>query len=255
MTRVLVTGGTGSLGRQLVPRLERAGHTVRVMSRRKPDPSVREWMQVDLSTGARLEQAVDSMQVIVHCATSPIRATRIVDVDGTRKLLEYARTANVAHFIYISIVGIDRVPYPYYQHKLAAEQVVENSRVPHTILRATQFHALLDTWLSPLVRFPFAFLPTDFQFQPMDEGECADRLVECVRDDARGRVPDVGGPEVLRLGDIARSWMRAQNKIPRIVHLPVPGKIALGFRNGYTMVPQNPYGKITWEQWLKSKFG
>ena len=169
MARVLITGGTGVLGSELVPRFVDAGYTVRVMSRRarsERDPDV-EWAQAQLATGEGLAEAVSGADVIVHAASSPFRRTEAVDVHGTRRLLEHAREAGVAHFLYISIVGIDRIPRVYFKHKLAAEALVEQAGVPWSILRATPFHTLIDRVLGALARLPIALLPTDFRFQPI----------------------------------------------------------------------------------------
>ncbi len=257
MARVLVTGGTGVLGRELTPRLRDAGHTVRLMSRRAARPGEDvdvEWAQVDLQKGEGLVKALAGVDVVLHAASSPYRRTRQVDVDGTRLLLDHASRASVNYFLYISIVGIDQIPLAYYQHKLAAERVIEALDVPWSILRATQFHDLLDWQIGILTRLPVAFVPTDFLFQVIDTGEVAQHLVSCVEAGALGRQPDVGGPEVLRLGDMTRIRLQAQNRLRPIVHLPLIGKIAAGFRQGLNTTPGNRAGTITWKEWVYSKY-
>jgi len=257
MSHILVTGGAGGLGRELTPRLRRDGHTVRVMSHR-PRPanlaSDLEWVQADLATGAGLREAVSGAEAIIHAATSPIRRAQQVDVDGTRRLLDAARVAGVPHFIHVSIVGIERIPYPYYRVKVAGEAVVREGGVPYTILRATQFHTLLDTFLSPLRNWPLAFTLTDFKFQPIETGEVADRLCALVGQPPAGLLPDMGGPEVLTLGEMASDWFAAQGKRYKLIRLPLPGPIAGGFRNGYNTCPDHRDGKITWAEWVKRKY-
>lgn len=255
MTRVLVTGGTGVLGRALVPRLVNAGYMVRIMSRRNQPPSAgMEWAQSDLLTGRGLPEAVAGAQTIVHAATSPFIHTRQVDIDGTRRLVEIARANGVSHFVYISIVGIERIPYYYYQHKVTAESIVASSGVPWSILRATQFHALLDGWFQPLARLPIALFPTDFKYQPIDEGEVADRLCECVMAGPSGRLSDVGGPEVLYTGDMARVWFESRGLRRRVIHLPMPGTFADALRRGYATCPDRAIGKTTWTEWVRRKY-
>ncbi|MGH2593675.1 MAG: SDR family oxidoreductase [Anaerolineae bacterium] len=258
MTRILVTGGTGVLGRQLVTKLDQAGYTVRVMSRRSQPATRRpgvEWAQADLATGQGLVEAVSGVSVILHAATSPSERTRQIDVDGTRRLLEQARSAGASHFIYVSIVGIERIPHPYYQHKAAVEALVEGAGLPWSILRATQFHDLIDGFLQPVMRFPLMFGPTDFQFQPVDAGEVAEAVCRCAAAGPSGRLTDMGGPEVLRGGEMARAWLKARGMRRPIIHLPLPGKIAHGFRNGYNTCPQHRQGRVTWEEWLQKKYG
>jgi uncharacterized protein YbjT (DUF2867 family) len=265
MIRVLVTGGGGTLGREVVRRLASAGYTVRVMSRRGRPPDLApglEWAQADLLSGVGLREAVVDVHTIVHAATgSPSGSTRLidtwfgrVDVEGTQRLLEQARAAGVAHLIYISIVGIERIPFIYYRHKLAAEALVEQGDVPSSILRATQFHTLIDLFLRQLDRLPLFLLPSDLQSQPIDAGEVADRLCAAVAAPPAGRLPDIGGPEVLTAGKLAKAWLAARGLQRRIVHLPLPGKVARGFRRGYNTCPNHRDGAVTWAEWLRRRY-
>jgi uncharacterized protein YbjT (DUF2867 family) len=257
MPRVLVTGGTGVLGRELVPRLAHAGYTVRVMSRRRPQSdgqSELEWAQADLESGVGLAEAVSGADVILHAASSPRRHTKEVDVLGTQRLLEHAHTAGTPHFIYVSIVGVDRVPFGYYRHKLAAESLVQQAGLPWSILRAAQFHPFMDALLRTIVRLPIFALPTDFWFQPLDPGEVADRLCGCVQTGPAGRLPDLGGPEVRTLGELARIWLEVWGLQRRLIHLPLPGKVAAAFRQGLATVPEHADGKVTWWDWLHHKY-
>src|SRR5438132_6587934 len=135
---VLVTGGTGTLGRHVVSLLRQSGHRARILSR-QPRGHV-DAVRGDLKNGASLAKALAGMEAIIHAASAtrePLSG-RAVDVRGTRRLLTMARDAGIRHVIYVSIVGIDRVAYPYYKTKLAAEAVVRENLVPWTILRATQ---------------------------------------------------------------------------------------------------------------------
>lgn len=259
MTATLVTGGTGELGSELVERLIRKDHAVRIMSRRAEPASgglMTEWAQASLETGEGLREAVDGIECVAHCASSPFRKTREADVAGTRRLLEASKDAGAKHFLYISIVGIDKVPLPYYKHKLAAEKVIEESGVPYTILRATQFHYLIDRFLSDaLLKFPVGTVPNDFKYQTIDTGEVADRMAELVEAGPSGRVADIGGPEVLTAGEMADAWEKATGRKRIKLPLPAFGKIANAFRKGYNTCPDNRYGKITWQQYLDETYG
>ena len=77
-----------------------------------------------------------------------------IDVDGTRRLLDAAREAHVSHIVYISIVGIDKVPYAVGKAKLAAEELIQQSGIPWSILRATQFYSILDGLLQFMTKPP-----------------------------------------------------------------------------------------------------
>lgn len=255
MKRVLLTGGSGRLGQELVPRLLAPGYTVRVMSRRAADPGQDlgiEWAQADLASGAGLAEAVDGVQIVIHAASHPLK--RRVDVEGTSRLLDEARKAGVEQFVYISIVGIDQIDFAYYKNKLAAERLIETSGLPWTILRATQFHSFVDRILQALIRLPVAFIPTNWQFQSISDAEVAEHLLAAVQESAAGRLPDIGGPEVLRLDEMTRPWLAVQGLRRPIVHLPIPGGLSAGFRRGQNTTPQNRAGKISWDQWLATRY-
>lgn len=256
MTNLLLTGGTGGLGRLLLPRLQSAGYQVRLLVRRPPakaDPGV-SYAVGDLATGAGLAEAVQGVEAILHAASSPVKETWSIDVEGTGRLLEAARAAQVDHFCYVSIVGVDRHPLPYYKAKWAAEQLVEQSGLPYTIQRATQFHSLLRGMLQRQANWPLLLLPTGFQFQPVDEGETAEHLVASLGRGAGGRLPDLAGPEVLTLGEIARAWLAARGKRSPILPLPVMGKIAAAFRTGVNTAPHRRVGQVTWGEYLQRHF-
>jgi len=253
MTTIVVTGAAGGLGQVLVPRLVQAGYTVRGTSRRpRPAQENLSWVQADLVTGEGLAAATADADILIHCAIDAVGQARETDVEGTKKLL--AAAAHLKHFFYISIVGVDKLPLPYYQFKFQAEQTIEGSGIPYTILRATQFHNFLDLLLGLFTRWPIAFLPLNFRFQPLDVDEVAGHMVELVGQGPRGRVPDIGGPETLTLRQMLPPWRKATQKRRLILPLPLPGKIAAGYRQGFNTTP-NKFGRVTWAQWLAKKHG
>ena len=169
---ILVTGGTGTLGRVVVQRLTDQGRQVRVLSRRpapaKADPAA--WATGDLRAGRGIDAAVAGADVIVHCATGR------GDVAAARLLVDAARRAGRPHLVYISIVGVDRIPVGYYKSKFAVEGLVENSGLPWTVLRATQFHQLIQRGCEILARLPVLPVPSGTAFQPIEAGEVAVRM-------------------------------------------------------------------------------
>jgi len=264
--RVLVTGGTGTLGRAFIDaaaetHAEDADLKLRVMSR-SPEPEAlpagREWARADLASGEGLEAAVRGVDVILHAATDPrpFGSAKEVDVAGTRSLLEAAAGAGVGHVVYPSIVGIDRMPYFYYDVKVEAESIVEASAVPHTTVRITQFHGFVDAILSGVGKVPLVMsLPTRARLQSIAVEDAAAHLVTLARGAPAGHLSDVGGPEVLELGEMARSWCRVQGKRRWIVRVPLPGELARGFREGRATVPDGRVGEETWEAWLERRYG
>jgi len=252
---VLVTGGTGALGRHVVTQLRSKGHRARILTR-NPKGHV-DAVQADLSTGVGLLKAVTGMDAIIHAASATIRPTvgRATDVVGTRRLLAIAREERVRHVVYISIVGMEGVAYPYYRTKLATEAVVEEGIIPWSILRATQFHTLMETFLEGFAKPPFiAVVPFKWQFQPVDPSEVAARLVEVVLQEPAGRIPDFGGPEARDFESIAESWLKARKLSKKLVPLPLPFKFSRQFASGVLLTPEHKDGKITFEQYLKEKY-
>src|SRR5712691_6956260 len=193
---VLVTGGTGALGRHVVSLLRQSGHRARILSR-QPRGHV-DAVRGELKKGAGLEKALAGMDAIIHAASAtrdPLSG-RAVDVRGTRRLLTMARDAGVQRVVHVSIVGIDRVDYPYFKTKLAAEGVVRENLVPWTILRATQFHSFMERTLNAFSKLPgVTAIPFHWQFQPVDETEVARRVVAAVMEQPAQMLPDFGGPE------------------------------------------------------------
>jgi uncharacterized protein YbjT (DUF2867 family) len=252
---VLVTGGTGTLGRHVVMQLRQAGHRARILSR-EPRGHV-DAVQGDLATGAGLVKAVAGMDAIIHAAsaTRDVLRGRATDVLGTRRLLAMARDAGVRHVVYVSIVGIDKVAYPYYRTKLAAEGVVRENIVPWSILRATQFHGFMEFLLSGFSRVPgVTAIPVAWQFQPVDAREVAHRLTEVVLDQPAGMLPDFGGPEIHDFKSFAQLWLAARKSNRRIARLPVPFKLSRQIAQGGLLCPDHKDGKVTFADHLAQKY-
>lgn len=253
---ILVTGGTGTLGRHVVMQLRQRGHRARILSR-SPKGHV-DTVQGDLATGAGIQKALTGMDAIVHAAsaTTELLKGRATDVAGTRRLLTLARDAKIRHVVFVSIVGMEGVAYPYYKTKLAAEAVVREGIVPWSILRATQFHSFMEFFLRFFSRLPrLAAVPFSWQFQPVDARDVAARLAEAVLHEPRGMLPDFGGPEVCDFKSLAQSWLAARKSGKRLVNLWLPFKFSRQFAEGRLLCPEHKDGTITFEQYLAEKYG
>jgi uncharacterized protein YbjT (DUF2867 family) len=263
MDTVLVTGGTGHLGRDLASRLK-GSYRVRVLARSPgSDPDV-EWIRGDLATGAGIADALAGSRTVVHAATLSPAARRgyvvpkdlwsspgSVDRDGTARLLDEARAAGVGHFIYVSIVGIDKPRVPYLRRKLEAEYLVRQSPVPWSIARAAQFHWLLDRMLGKMVRLPIVPLP-DMALEPVDTADFADYLVESVGNGPAGRLADFGGPEVLTFAEMFDQWREIRGRPVPTMRLPLPSAARDAGTAMSVSGPGSRHGKITWAQWLRT---
>ena len=257
---ILVTGGTGTLGRVLVPRLQAAGMPVRVLSRqqREPEGGV-EYVAGQLDTGAGIAPALSNVDVVVHLAGS-----RTGDGARATTLARAAARAGVRHLVYVSVVGADRVPvvsrvdraaFGYFAEKLAAERAVAGSGVPWTTLRATQFHDSLLMVMQAAARLPVLPVFSGFRFQPVDTAEVADRLLELARGEPAGLVPDLAGPEIHPMAELARDYLRAAGKHRPVLPVPVPGGAARACRAGANLSPDHAVGARTWTAFLADRFG
>jgi len=255
---ILVTGGTGTLGRLVVARLRDAGSNVRVLSRRHHEAADGiEFVTGDLATGEGIEAAVDGAGTIVHLAGSAKG-----DEDKARNLVRAASIVGSPHLVYISVVGADRIPvvsgvdramFGYFASKRAAERIVEDSGLPFTTLRATQFHDLILTVAQTLAKLPVAPIPAGFRVQPVEADEVAARLVELTLGEPAGLVPDMGGPRVYGAAELLRSYLRATQRRRLIVPVWVPGKAARVFRAGADLAPEQAVGRRTWEEFLAER--
>lgn len=247
--KVLVTGGTGVLGEQLVRRLRGRAEVV-VLSRRPPQAPG--FVRGDLETGEGLAGAFDGVDAVAHCASSGDHRRPQRDVAAARRLLAAARPSS-PHLVYISIVGVDRIGHGYFRAKLATERLIETSRLPWTVLRTTQFHDLALLYLQKLARLPVAIVPRGVQGQPVDAGEVADRMAELVLGPPAGRVPDLGGPRVEEAERIVRSYLALTGRRRPVLRVPLPGKLGAGFRAGHHLAPDGPRGTRSFEDYLRSR--
>lgn len=245
---ILVTGGTGTLGSAVVAALVGRGAEVRVLSR--TGATRRRTVTGDLLTGDGIDTALAGVATIIHCATT----NGSKDVAATEMLVERARGVGDPHLVYVSIVGVDAIPLPYYRAKLACEQAIAASDLPFTIQRVTQFHNFIARIAAPPYS-PTLVALSGVDFQPIDVRDAADRLVTAAYAEPAGRVPDIGGPEVRSSLSLTRAWKQAHRSRRPILPLPIPGAIGAGYRAGHHLTPEHVAGTITFEQYLQNSVG
>jgi uncharacterized protein YbjT (DUF2867 family) len=259
---ILVTGGTGTLGRLVVARLREAERDVRVLSRHGAPAdadAALEFVTGDLATGVGTEAAVDGIEVIVHCAGG-----RVGDDDTTRNLVRAAAQAGARHLVYISVVGAERIPirsridrtmFGYFESKLAAEQVVAGSGIPWTTLRATQFQQSFLSVAQGVAKLPVIPVPSGFRFQPIDAREVAARLAELALDEPAGLVPEIGGPQVFGMGELIRIYLQATHRHRLIVSVPTIGGAAAALRAGANLTTDRAVDRTTWRDFVAERVG
>lgn len=223
MSVVVVTGATGTLGRVLVPALQRSGHHVRAMTRTAGKVKGSYEVVADVLDPTSLAAALDGADVVLHLASSPRKDTHRTEVEGTRNLLAARPTGT--SLVYLSIVGCDRTPMAYYRAKTDAEALVRGADDAY-VVRATQFHSFAAHLVKPLPLIGRTVTPRGARLQPVSEDFVADALVAAVADPA-GAPGEVAGPEQLELAEIAR---RVHGR-PALT-LRVPGRALAAIRGG-----------------------
>ena len=249
---ILLTGGTGTLGQLVLPRLRAADQTVRVTSRSAhPASDGVEYVVADFLSGTGLDAAVTGVDTIIHCAGNAKDDERM-----TRNLVRAAERAKVRHLVFISVVGANADTYAYFRAKLAAERAVRESGLGWTILRASQFHDLILGVLRVLTKSPVVPTVTGFQVQPIDADVVAARLVElALADEPQGRVEDMAGPRVYPMRELVKSYLDATGKRRALVPMRMPGRAARRFAAGVNLAPDHAAGGRTWEEFLAEHVG
>jgi uncharacterized protein YbjT (DUF2867 family) len=212
---------------------------------------------VDLATGKGLTEALAGADVIVHAASHKSRF-RTVDLGGTRRVIAELREVDSrAHIIYISIVGADYNPFPYFQAKRACEMVLRNSGLPVTVARATQFHELIVT-VAGAARWPVAFVPPNVATQPCERTWIAEQLADialATPPDGYQRSPDLAGPEILTVPEAIRLVCEHdRRRMPRLITLPKLGSTMKALAAGITLPePGALIGGKSFSDWLETR--
>jgi uncharacterized protein YbjT (DUF2867 family) len=245
---LLVTGGTGKLGRHVVPLLRAAGCEVRVLSRHEHAPAGGvTYVTADLLETDAIDDALAGVGTVLHLAGGTKGDDRV-----TRNVVTAARRAGVGHLVYISVIGADTMPIGWFRTQLAAENEITGSGIPWTMLRAAQFHDIVLLMAQKMSRMPLIPVPGGLRFQPVDSREVAARLAELTLAPPQGLVPDLAGPRVYPLGDLLRSYLTAQDKHRPLLPLHMPGKAGKAYRAGdnLALTTHTHTGTRTWEQFL-----
>lgn len=246
--RIVVTGGLGALGSEVVAALSENGHDPVVASRRTG---------VDLETGSGLDRVLSEADAVVHTAdSSNPRNYRSVTVGAGRALIErLGRMSSPPHLVTISIVGCEQVDYAYYRAKRTADELVLSSDLPATVIRATQFHSLAAFFARVARVGPLVFGIRGMRIQPVDIRWVGRRLAEVsVADRPTGPVegPDLAGPEIFDVTELSRLVAaHERRRPPRPVGLPPIGAAMRDFSAGRILAgPAAEIGGERFAQWL-----
>lgn len=245
--KIVVIGGTGRIGSKLIEKLRKKGHEAIAAS-----PST----GVNTLTKEGLDRVLDGADVVVDVSNSPSFEDKAVlefFETSTRNLLKAEKAAGVSYHVALSVVGTDLLSESgYFRAKLAQENLIKASRIPYTIVRATQFFEFLNSIIQEsatgqTVRVPIAFI------QPIASEDVAEALLQVVLSKPKNGIQDIAGPERFQFADIVGKYLKAIND-PRKVISEAEGRYYGTKLTGNTLVPQKDakIGSIDFEHWLKS---
>ncbi|MCM4151122.1 hypothetical protein DHD05_05910 [Arenibacter sp. N53] len=258
MNRVLVTGGTGNLGRVIIQALVRHGYHPTILSNKTNyiPPTGHTILFGDLTEKQSLPDI--NTDVIIHCASNPMDSEN-VDVKGTEHLIGAIHKDSLRHMIYISIVGVDKSSFSYYTHKRKAENIIENSKIPYTILRLTQFHDFVFHQMIYNLQYEGSLefkIPKGLEFQSIDHKDAAKFIMELVEKGPLNSTVTLGGPEILSLKVMTEIYLKQIKKDYKVIELSgnmEDNELHGIFRSGINLCPEHRYGSIRWTDFIANK--
>jgi len=202
--KIVVVGGSGLIGSNVVRRLRRDGHETVAAS---PGSGV------NTITGEGLARALEGAQVVIDVANSPSFEDGAVlqfFETSSRNLLAAEAQAGVEHHLALSVVGTDRLPQSgYFRAKVAQEKLIQASRIPYTILRATQFFEFVGSIVEAAserdgIRLSPALI------QPIAADDVAAALADLAVGTPLNGVVEIAGPDRFPLDELARKFLAAR---------------------------------------------
>lgn len=242
-----MAGGTGQLGRLIVERVSAKGHEAISISRADG---------VDLLSGDGLFDALENVSVLID-ASAQMSTSAAASVDFftrvTRNLLAAERRAGVGHHVAISIIGASAVDASYYAGKAVQERILRAEPGGWSLLRTTQFYEFTQQLIEQGRVGPLQLVPS-MRSQPVAAREVAAELVDIALDDPRGIVPDLAGPEEVRMAELVRAYLSATKDPRPVLEVPVPGRWGRGMRSG-ALLPEagTRTGREVFSQWLAAQ--
>src|SRR5262245_19430766 len=201
--KIVVIGGSGLIGKKVVTNLRQRGFEVMAGS-----PST----GVNTVTGEGLAPALAGAQVVIDVANAPAwedNAVMAFFETSSRNLLAAEAAAGVRHHVALSVVGTERLlDSGYFRAKMAQENLIKASKVPYTIVRATQFFE----FVSGIAQFSTAGQTVRLSpamMQPMAAEDVSAILADVAVEEPRNGMVEIAGPEPIRMDELVRRYLAA----------------------------------------------
>ncbi|MTI21899.1 NAD-dependent epimerase/dehydratase family protein [Fulvivirga sp. RKSG066] len=255
MNRILVTGGTGNLGKAIVALLIKNNCDVTVLTSQNYLPTTNHvsYTYGNLAIANSLSGLENAFDIIIHCASNALN-TAAIDIEGSQNLISAISTSRIKHFIYISIVGVDQSSFDYYKSKVYVEDFLIASGLPYSIIRATQFHDFIYHWLIKPIDTGLENnlqIPSDLYFQSIDKNDVARKVLELTTLGPINKTINIGGPEVLKFEQMAEAYLFLLKRQNKIEFVPPISEMHRLFTTKINLCPRAKYGKISWCDYLR----
>jgi uncharacterized protein YbjT (DUF2867 family) len=254
--KIAIAGATGRVGRHVVDFLEAGAHDVVAMSRSTG---------VDVISGERLAEALAGVECIVDVATGPSpdqQAATEFFTTAARNLQEVGERSGVERAVVVSIIGTDRFTAGYGAAKIAHEQAWLSGPIPVHILRAAQFHELVQQLVDWGRRGDVSRVP-EMRTQLVAARTVGERLAELATDGdsafasgSSGRsTSEIAGPREESLVDMAKLLVARRGDPVRIegVSDPDDPDRELNLNGALLPGPDATLAGPTFEEWLDSR--
>lgn len=246
--RIVVCGGTGTVGRHVARVARGRGHEVVVLSRASG---------VDLVAGP--DEAVDAALAgadavvdVLSTTTLSARGSVAFFTATTHRLLSAERRVGVPHHVALSVVGIDGLDASYYAGKLAQERLVAASGVPSSVVRAAQFHEFAGQVVASASVGRVTLAPRTLT-RPVAAAEVAEHVVAVAEGGPVGRAPDLVGPADDTLAGMIRRLSAHDGTRRRVLEVRLPGRYGAGLASGALRGgPEAVRGRLSFDDWLAS---
>jgi len=256
--KIVVIGGTGLIGSRLVKQLSECGQEAVAAS---PNSGV------NTVTGEGLATVLQGASIVVDVSNSPSfeeTAAMTFFTTSTRNLVKYEAAAGVRHHVALSVVGTERLSKSnpsdaehnavgYFRAKLAQERLIRTSSIPYSIVHATQFFEFVNG-IADAATVGTTVRVAPVLIQPM----AADDVARAVGSVALGRpvngIVEVAGPQQLRLDEVLRQGLHAENDKREVVVDPNAGYYGIEV-DERTLVPGDDarLGEIRFDDWLRKR--
>lgn len=249
MKKIFLTGGTGLLGKAFLKEISKEVFEI-ILGKRTIDSSENKYKQQYFNLEDNdLELNLKDIDIVVHLASNTRDLSSNADILGTKKLLHFIKKYKVKHLIYISIIGVDKVPIKYFRTKHKMEKLIQEKCQQYTILRSTQFFEFFEEEVKKQLSNKIKIIP-NLKYQPIETKIVAKKIVEICKGKNTNSVIEMGGSEIILFKDAIEKYQKLKGNNSIIISIP---NFLLG-KMGKSLTTEHgiKYSK-TWDYYLKEK--